>query len=201
MLAQYNLAKWDFLGTDLSKADLVGVKWPRVDGVIQLYDDGCEKDLRERRWDLMEKQLRDLKCNYESRRDYERAGEFHFTEMETRRRNPETSKGFTVLLWCYLRLSGYGERPFLALAWFLMVLLVGSYLSIPDRTLENVSTESMSSSIGITLVEKLRTMLLLRPLTQHNVGLFQGAVNTFLAISGPLLAGLFGMALRQRLRR
>ena len=62
---------------------------------------------------------------YEDRRDYERAGDFHYGEKEMRRRNKETAWGLRIFLWLYRLFSGYGERYLPPLFWA-GLLFVGS---------------------------------------------------------------------------
>ncbi len=65
----------------------------------------------------------ELKCNYENKKDWKTAGEFHYGEMECRRKmlKPVWERKFFSLEAIYLLLSGYGERPKQA---FLVLLLL-----------------------------------------------------------------------------
>ena len=65
----------------------------------------------------------ELKCNFENKKDWNTAGEFHYGEMECRRNMLKTvwERKFFSLEAIYLLLSGYGERPKQA---FLVLLLL-----------------------------------------------------------------------------
>jgi uncharacterized protein YjbI with pentapeptide repeats len=94
-----DLTRCQFLGTDLRKVQLVGVTWPRKGRRTVICDDintvklGRSEDGSARPWSQVERLYRELKQNYEDRRDYERAGDFHYGEKEMRRQNPETARG------------------------------------------------------------------------------------------------------------
>jgi uncharacterized protein YjbI with pentapeptide repeats len=133
-----DLTTCQFLDTDLRKVQLVDVKWPQKRGRALVYDeiDSVEAGSGGRRpWSHVERLYRELKQNYEDRRDYERAGDFHYGEKEIRRKNPDTTWGLRFFLTLYWLFSGYGEwlfsgygerylRPLLWAGW----LFVGSTL-------------------------------------------------------------------------
>src|SRR5208283_3362848 len=102
-----DLQKCRFQGTDLRKAEFAGVTWPKIiskkwpkiirktwpkigsrDGV---YDEIVPlAEGKKRAWSHIEQLYRQLKQNYEDRKDYERASDFHYGEKEMRRSNPDT---------------------------------------------------------------------------------------------------------------
>ena len=68
-------------------------KRPRVGGRNRVYDEVAPLEEGEaRQWSHIEHLYRQLKQNYEDRRDYLRAGDFHYGERDMWRKNPETQR-------------------------------------------------------------------------------------------------------------
>jgi hypothetical protein len=125
-----DLTTCQFLDTDLRKVQLVDVTWPQKGGRVLVYDEMAsteseDEDGNTRPWSQIERLYRELKQNYEDRRDYERAGDFHYGEKEMRRQNPDTAWGLRFFLTLYWLFSGYGERYLRPLLWA-GLLFVGS---------------------------------------------------------------------------
>jgi hypothetical protein len=122
-----DLSRCRFLGTDVRKVGFIGVLWVQIgsrDGIcdeIEPSGPGKEHPLA-----LTEELYRQLKQNYEERRDYERAGHFHVGEKEMRLRNPATRLDLRILLALYKGISGYGENYRRPLFWLLVLLLLTS---------------------------------------------------------------------------
>jgi len=227
-----DLTKCRFLNTDLRKVQLVGVNWPKkvqrvivkwwpekVQRVIvkwwpkkvqqgRLYDDEIASvetgDGGRRPWFQIERLYRDLKQNYEDRRDYERAGDFHYGEKETRRQNPDTARGLRFFLTLYWLFSGYGELYLRPLFWA-GVLFVGStigYMWWGLRPKEGGSTLAWTNGWDWFqgTYYSFRVMMFLKPEDWVPVG-YTHIINTFQTLLSPLFLGLFALALRQRLKR
>lgn len=86
----------------------------------------------------VEELYRQLKQNYEDRRDFATAGEFHYSEKELRlahlkirKKTQDRIRWDYGVLWLYKKLSGYGERwGYILLLLVLLTLLMPSiYLS------------------------------------------------------------------------
>ena len=193
-----------FLGTDVRKAEFTDVRWSRVGLRFCVHDEFAPLGVLEivRQYAKIEQLYRELKQNYEDRRDYERAGEFHFGEKVMRRRNPNTRWGLWFLLTLYSVFSGYGERYLRPLLWA-GILLVSSAVLYFSLGLQPKSAVYQSSQDWITaFLYSLRVMTLFRadelanPLTVY--GWVVVAVESIL---GPLFLGLFALAVRQRLKR
>jgi uncharacterized protein YjbI with pentapeptide repeats len=193
-----------FLRTDLRNADLVGVEWPKQKGRTRLYDEvlqpATEPDCP---FEHLERLYRSLKQNFEERRDYERAGEFHIGEKEMRRLNPATPLGYRILLWAYKGAALYGERALKPIGWA-GALLLACVLLYFDLGISNPGDQEYllldTSSFLRVLHYGLRVMAFLRP---DNFQLSDSAkwVNTAQSILGPILLGLSALAIRQRLKR
>jgi uncharacterized protein YjbI with pentapeptide repeats len=197
-----------FQGTDLRKAEISGAKWPEMDRFLPLsvkrrgiFDEKLLlQDDKIVSWSGVEQVYRQLKQNHEDRRDYERANDFHYGEKEMRRKNPETSCGLKFLLSVYWAVSGYGERWVRPLVWA-AILLILSAVGYQWWGLE----PKLVPKLGVTSVwdywdYSLRVMTHLKHDDLVPIGCAK-YVNTFESIAGPVLLGLFGLALRQRLKR
>lgn len=216
-----DLTKCRFQGTDLRKVEFTGVEWPQIVSkkwpkIIRktwptigrrfgVYDEIAPlPEGQTRAWHHIERLYRELKQNYEDRRDYERASDFHYGEKEMRRRNPQTSWGLRVLLSIYWLLSGYGERYVRPLICATVVLLVGAVLYMclglspksGGPTLDVMSAWDWLRSAFYSF----RVMTLLRPDDLAPIR-YAKLVHAFQSLSGPVLLGLFALAVRQRLKR
>jgi hypothetical protein len=98
------------LNTDLRKIELTGVRWPQKGARQIVYDEIAPGPPQGYPWEQLERLYRELKQNYADRRNYPRAGDFHYGEKEMQRRNPTTPRSLKVFLWLYWLVSGYGER-------------------------------------------------------------------------------------------
>jgi len=213
-----DMRRCELMYTDLRKIQLAGVIWPRIPhrlvtyiprirGRIGVYDEifhsRSEPDYP---WDLIERLYRELKQNYEDRRDYERAGDFHYGEKEMRRSNPATPLGLRFWLTLYRFAGGYGERYLPPLIWsaVLLVLSAIGYIAFGLR----LKSEQGGAFLALTSIwdwlltfnYSLRVMTFLRPDDLVPVGCAK-LINTVQSLFGPVFLGLFGLALRQRLKR
>jgi hypothetical protein len=172
-----------------------------------------------RPWPQLERLYRELKQNYEDRRDYERAGDFHYGEKEMRRQNPDTAWGLWLFLTLYRWFSGYGERYLPPLLWA-GLLFVGSTFGYMWWGLrpKNGGSNLVWTNDGWDLLGgsslawsnawdwlqaayySFRVMTFLKPDDWIPVG-YTHILNTFQTLLSPLFLGLFALALRQRLKR
>ena len=115
-----NLQRASFLYTDVSGVNFVDVSWPRDGGGSMDFPGRHEWEPEphfERPHSLptlewLERLCQQLKLNFENKRNYAEAGEFHWAEMEYRRqRNWMNGKWLSALMLDLYKLaSGYGER-------------------------------------------------------------------------------------------
>ena len=156
-----------FLNCDVSRFQLSSVQWRQRRGnkkrmVFEEFIDTNEKDTLpmrlngdnpdERNYDLIAELYQQLKKNYDNKGDYWTAGDFHYGEMEMKRKS--SSRHNSVLRWLHRNLglvawykyaSDYGEsyvKPFLSL---LFVLGVFTFI-YPAFSLHRVSSEKGSPS-------------------------------------------------------
>jgi len=205
-----DLRKCRFQGTDLRKAEITNAKWAEIPGKTWfgigrrsgVYDE--EDPLGPHPWAHIERVYRELKQNLEDRRAYGRAGDFHYGEKEARRKNAETSWGLWFWLTLYKWVGGYGERclPPLVCAAGLLVVSAILYLLLglhPKNGETTLSWTSLSDWLRSSFYS-FRIMTLLRPDDLAPVG-YAKNVHAFESLLGPILIGLFALALRQKLKR
>lgn len=202
-----DLTKCLFEQTDLRKAEFATVSWPKPKKRFQVYDEIRPPQTNEtRRWEHIERLYRELKQNYEDRRDYERAGDFHYGEKEMRRKNPDTPVLLRFLLTLYYWVSGYGERYIRPLLWFLGLLGASTYeyliLGIaPDKASTPLALINWENWLDVGLYS-LQVMTLMRPTDLGGpLGLAATGVKVVQSLLGPIIIGLFALAVRQRLKR
>ncbi len=163
-------------------------------------------------WSQIERLYRELKQNHEDRRDYARAGDFHYGEKEMQRRNPQTPRSLRFFLWLYWRASGYGVCWLRPLVWALVLWVASTGAYLWSRGLLPKSAGAQASStapLTITAVGdwlraavySLRVMTFLRPDDLTLNGLDAITVHTIDSLLGPLFLGLFALAISQRLKR
>jgi uncharacterized protein YjbI with pentapeptide repeats len=198
-----DLRECRLVGTDLRKAELVGVTWPKKGKRFRVYDEDAPLGAREpRAWHHIEQIYRQLKQNYEDRKDYERASDFHYGEKEMRRRNPETSRGLKFWLTLYWLMSGYGERWLRPLMWAAGLFLVSTLCYLHWDLLQPPKGTPLNSPHWWEIcLYSLQVMTLLRPSYLEPVQFGGRVIYVLQSILGPILLGLFALALRQKLKR
>ncbi len=208
-----DLQKCLFLGTDLRKPEFAVVKWPEIIPKrwakiwrrLGVYDEvWAEQKNDDGSIPHIEQTYRQLKQNHEDRRDYERAGDFHYGEKEMRRKN--SRGGLWFFLTLYWLVSGYGERygrPLVCAVVLLAICAVGYVLL-------GLAPAGKDASLTLTwksgwdwlrsALYSFRVMTLLKPMDLEPIR-YAKLVHAFESLVGPLLLGLFALALRQRLKR
>jgi uncharacterized protein YjbI with pentapeptide repeats len=204
-----DLQKCRFLGTDLRKAELTNVTWPKLGKRDAVYDDISSIPMgtpTPREPAHLERLYRELKQNCEDRHDYEGASDFHYGEKEMRRQNPKTAKPLRWVLRLYRWISGYGEDYVRALECVLglAVICAIAYFfcsRLPEFEYPSTWADWLKTALD-SLIYSLRVMFHLKPEAMvEPVGLVAGSIFIFESVLGPVLIGLFGLALRQRLKR
>ena len=206
-----DLRKVSLICTDLRKAEITGAEWPEIAFKwwrftfrkrIGVYD---EIRSQEGETHYIEKLYRELKQNYEDRRDYDRASDFHYGEKEIRRKNPDTPLGRRVLLWIYWLASGYGEICLRPILWAVCILIVSAIGYLYFGLVPKVSGSSMVMTNGWDFLKSLHysleVMTLLKPDDMVPNGFGGGVIHTVQMLLGPVLTGFFCQAFWQRLKR
>ena len=204
---EVDLSRCRFLGADVRKVQFIGALWARIGSRDGVYDEIAPLEPGQQRpWTQLEELDRELKQNYEDRRDYERAGHFHIGEKEMRLRNPRTRIDLRVLLAIYKGLSGYGENYRRPLLWLFLLLFLTSSSALIHGLTVNLGKNSILLSPnsvrdwGWALLYGFDTIFHLPANQFTTVGLGR-IINSFSQVLGPVLIALFGFALRQRLKR
>ena len=202
-----------------------------------MYDERCyenasvgtdeeEPAARQVPWEWLERLYRELKQNYEDRRDYARADDFHFREKEMQRQSPETQPFHRRLLALYWLFSGYGERVIRPMGWliFLVVISGAVYLFNSAPNIQGASVVVLPadtaaidlasardelparldwkspSDIYKAFIYSSETAFFLRP-DELQLGAAAKATKLVESVLGPILIGLLALAIRQRLKR
>jgi len=198
-----DLRRWRFLGTDLRKVEFANVTWPRKGGRFRVYDEDVKLEEGETRaYAHIERLYRQLKQNYEDQKDYERASDFHYGEKEMRRANKKGSpRGLRLLLTLYWLLSGYGERWVRPLMWAAVVFGVTTFNYWWWDFLQSRGSAPGPPEWWEFCLYSLQVMLLMKPSQLTVIGCGGRIIYILQSILGPLILGLFALAVRQRLKR
>lgn len=208
-----SLRRTRFLDVDVREVILTDVEWAaRSSGHFAVWDElGTSDD--ERNHELIAKLYRQLKHNYEERRDPIRAGDFHVGEMEMRRlaRPPNTRirrflKRNVCSLALYKWISWYGEdymRPF----WRTVTVILGfaaAFALVPALALQTSTDPMQPQPVHGWWPHMLYSLMcfLLRgdkpfePMTL--AGYYASVIE---GIMGPPLIAMFVLALNRRFKR
>ncbi len=171
-----------------------------------------------RSFERLEWLYRQLKDNYEKRRDFPQAGEFYYGEMEMKRLSRWyrrfTPFSLTTLYWA---LSGYGERTFRALAVFVILLIAASFFATVPRCkfiradyTTNARQEQLSETTvqaGLDYSDALEYSFRELTLVARESSRFRPASREARLLTlaqnvlGPVQLGMFLLAIRRRFRR
>jgi uncharacterized protein YjbI with pentapeptide repeats len=194
-----DLSRWSFLDTDLRRIDFNDVTWGTIRRLLSrrtaLFD---ELNVSNQKDDLakVERLYRHLKQNYESQRDYGRAGDFYYGEMEMKRRqlNPLGQIPF----WIYRILSGYGESYPRALFWLVVMWLLFAVLF----TVVGYTDEwGNHADLWRSLIYSAQSMTLFHELNITFHSAWGKAIKLVASVLGVIQIALFGLALQRRFKR
>jgi len=144
----------------------------------------------------VERLYRHLKQNYESQRDYGRAGDFYYGEMEMKRRqlNPLGQIPF----WIYRILSGYGESYPRALFWLIVMWLLFAVLF----TVVGYTDEwGNHADLWRSLIYSAQSMTPFHELNITFHSAWGKAIKLVASVLGVIQIALFGLALQRRFKR
>jgi uncharacterized protein YjbI with pentapeptide repeats len=194
-----DLSRWSFLDTDLRRIDFNDVTWGTIRRLLSrrtaLFD---ELNVSNQKDDLakVERLYRHLKQNYESQRDYGRAGDFYYGEMEMKRRqlNPLGQIPF----WIYRILSGYGESYPRALFWLIVMWLLFAVLF----TVVGYTDEwGNHADLWRSLIYSAQSMTPFHELNITFHSAWGKAIKLVASVLGVIQIALFGLALQRRFKR
>jgi hypothetical protein len=166
---------------------------------FDIWTDRIQKPYR-----LLETKYGELYKNYEEKRDYPLANDFHYLSMEAKRMaNREQGRTrLEPIATLYWVLSGYGDRPGRA---FLVLVGMGVLFAIlyvmVAGSIEHVGQAFLYSMAAMVRLTGVPAMAPLTKLLQPpEPGLFQLLV-TAEGILGPLQIALLALAVRRRVMR
>jgi uncharacterized protein YjbI with pentapeptide repeats len=162
---------------------------------------------------------RQLKRNFEEQRDYERAGDFHYGEMEMKRKQLPRWRQFVSLNFLYKVISGYGQKWYQGLISFLILSVLFSipnmyWVHPPKETLAQYEMGEANSCLAgyevcpevywpQTFLFTLRVMTLNKSLNyEPKQAIWLGGFAIFLQyLIGPTVIALMVLAIRRQFRR
>jgi len=193
-------------GTDMRNVELSGIQWANFKERIAVYDEiKLERDDEEIiRYDTLEELYRNLKQNYTDRRDFLKAGYFHYGEKETIRKNPRTSNSVKSLLFLYRLISGYGERILPASISIIVLFCASVALYMYGGIIQ---TPAQVDNIGETattidyLIYGVETMFFMDSGRYQAASHISYITSIIQKVVSPILLALLALAIRQRLKR
>jgi hypothetical protein len=195
-LKNVDLSECRLLGNTFPRFDISNIAWARRFGRSVLYD---EVELRASGDFSALASLREanqwLKQEYQRLGDHVRSGDFHYAEMEAKRREsgwPWRTASWASLYWL---VSGYGTDPWRAFG-ILVILILGSamgYWAMRPDAFDYSFPEALLFSVRVTLLQ--------RPEMLDAFTFWERLLHTLEGVLGPVQLALFGLALRMRLRR
>ncbi len=195
-----------FTNVDLSECRLVGnyipqieelgnIRWARRFGRSVLYDEIAMRRGARIGFTEIREAYQVLKEKYRVLGDNARAGDFHYGEMEMRRRERGWLRRFLSPEFLYWFASGYGTgyvRAFLMMV-LLILLFAGLYWWTDCTAFPGGVLDALRYSIGVATLQRPQPT---SELTQ--AGRWVQLTETIL---GPVQIALFALALRMRLKR
>ncbi len=197
------------VNAEVRNANFINVTWHGLPSRVKGSLDDEIGALQRRRVDsphsLLAETCRDLYANYEEKRDYRTAGEFHYWSMDALRK--ESLRRFGFIRTLYGLLSGYGERPGQAFGVLVAIWLIFAALYF---LLVEASPFWVSSASDVwqgidyarqAMVYSLSALVRLNPRPQSDeLDWFQTLV-IIEGILGPLQIALFALAVRRKVMR
>lgn len=221
-----DLSKVEFYDTNIVALDFLDPVWSKINGRKGLYNEVLINNSNKSKEVIWNQQLRSkdeifseietlyrqLKINYENKRNYPDAGDFYIGEMEMRRRNPKTSRfDRWIILPFYKCVSNYGEDYKRTLYWIGGLILLSAYslmftgMKVKERIIDYYPSLPQNPN-GLKdfgeLVNIVARSIILQPSAfAESTSLGSRIILTFTTIFGILLIALFTLALRRRFRR
>jgi uncharacterized protein YjbI with pentapeptide repeats len=195
-LSNVDLAECRLVGNALSKINFVNIAWAKTEWAKRnvLYD-----ELVRSKYGIPLEDIREacqfLKQMYQGFGDHATSGDFHYTELETKRLSYGRVKQVLHPEWWYWVTSGYGigyRRAFLLLLGILL------FFTMAYRFF---NAEAFSFSFWQALRHSIEVATLQRPAIPKHANDITRWLMTFELVLAPLQAAFFALALRMRLKR
>jgi len=185
------------VGNVIQTIEVWNADWPRRRGRYVLRDEIVYRH-SERSKRMPPSNLREayqaLKRKYEGKGDHIRAGDFHYGEMEMKRREYGFPRRWLSWEFAYWMLSGYGVGHVRSLV--ILVALISAFAGLYYFTMPEAFTDfsgALRYSIGVAALQ--------RPEMPEEFDEPQKWLHIAEAVLGPLQIALFMLALRMRLKR
>ena len=155
---------------------------------------------------------RQLKRNFEEQRDYARSGDFHFGEMEMKRKQLPRWRQYVSLIFLYKLVSGYGQKWYQGLISFLVLVFIFSSLNLfwikpikeeGSQTCYKKAQFCRNVDFGDSFLFTLRVMTLNKKFfyePRKDVWL-GGLIISIEYLIGPTVIALMVLAIRRQFRR
>jgi uncharacterized protein YjbI with pentapeptide repeats len=195
-LTNVSLKECRLLGNAIAKIRMSNVTWDDSFGRATLYDERFLGDSRNVIRNLREA-CQILKENYRQAGDHSTSGDFHFGEMEMKRREYGFLKRTFGWEGLYYHLSGYGTQPLRA-ASFLFILLTVVCVVFAlwgGGKLQYNALEAFIFTLQCATFQPL-TIEQQTSLPSHT-----RLIGSLVRVAVPLQAGLLALAIRMRLKR
>ncbi len=146
---------------------------------------------------------RQLRTNLEGRGNRPNAAIFYRGEMDARRRaaHSERQWGEWSILAAYRAMSGYGLRAWRAVAWFVALVVIGSWLYSTTNPGFQPYAARNPLNFAATLQFSLESMLGLLRSPGDQLGVAGRWLQIAQRIVGPIFITLAGLAIRERVAR
>lgn len=193
-----DLSKCSFLRSNVDKIDFRYCTFNKRLGRRNILQDELDADEGEVDYEHVRRLYLELKKNFEDKKDWDTAGDFHYGEMECKR----NMKGWLSLEGFYWLLSGYGERPRRAAV--SLGLLIGfcalgymyfeDFVSRFEGDYVRAFLKSGCDSVKITTLQRIGHVKEYTSLPAKFIFMFE-------SIMGPILIALLALALRRKVKR
>jgi hypothetical protein len=194
--ANVDLSRLMLLGHSIDKIWISNVRWAKRYWRNVLYDEiVMRKEGKTAPWGNLKEAYQILKEKYSKLGDHASSGDFHYGEMEAKRRQYGWPKRVLCPEFLYWAFSGYGigyVRAFLILVLFLAGSAAGYYF---------FGGIALESDLHKSFLFSLQTAILLRPTRPSDFSAIGEWIQVAQSVLVPMQAALFILALRMRLKR
>lgn len=182
------------VGNVIERMEFATIDWSRRWRRCVLYDEITLRNGRNLPVANLRETYQILKQKYQQKGDHVRAGDFHYGEMEMKRR--EYGWLGRGLSWeaLYWALSGYGSGHLRVFIWLAFLVLGFAFIYF-------YTSPGTFGGLGDALHFSLSVTALQRPEVPAGLGTLGRWLHLVQAILGPVLIALFVLALRMRLKR
>lgn len=190
-----DLSECLLLGNPIRTLEISNVKWARRCGRNVLFDEVVMRDKKSAPWGNLKEAYQILKENYSKVGDHATSGDFHYGEMEAKRREYGWLKRRACPEFPYWLCSGYGIGYVRAFIW--LVILIFGFAMIYFFW----GGETLQSDLGKSILFSVQSAFLLRPTRPAAFPITAEWAQTIESMIVPVMTALFVLALRMRLKR